>query len=87
MRGRDDHYYRIQSEKSVILSEKETLEKVYQSLLEEHRTLQTNLDDAVSEKEEALARLKEATREVGHVKNDKSDAALRGEVDRLRMEL
>ncbi|KAF7440925.1 hypothetical protein PC9H_001274 [Pleurotus ostreatus] len=83
----DDHYYRIQSEKSVILSEKETLEKVYQSLLEEHRTLQTNLDDAVSEKEEALARLKEATREVGHTRNDKSDAALRGEVDRLRMEL
>lgn len=85
--NRDDHYYRIQSEKSVILSEKETLEKVYQSLLEERRTLQANLDDAVSEKEEALARLKEATREVGHAKSDKSDAALRGEVDRLRMEL
>lgn len=38
----DDHYYQIQLERSRAFAEKETLEKVYQQLLEEHRKLQTN---------------------------------------------
>ncbi|KAI0646785.1 HOOK-domain-containing protein [Trametes meyenii] len=59
----DDHYYQIQSERSRILSEKETLEKVYQALLEEHRALQTNFDDVQSEKEDAVAQLRQAQRE------------------------
>ncbi|KAK7023834.1 HOOK protein-domain-containing protein [Favolaschia claudopus] len=84
----DDHYYQIQSERSQILSEKETLEKVYQSLLEEHRTLQTNYDDVVSEKDDAISRLRDARREVDSPRrSDKSDGALRGEIDRLRAEL
>jgi protein HOOK3 len=32
----------MQLERSRILSDKETLEKVYQNLLEEHRVLQSN---------------------------------------------
>ncbi|KAF8185017.1 HOOK protein-domain-containing protein [Mycena galopus ATCC 62051] len=84
----DDHYYQIQSERSQILSEKETLEKVYQSLLEEHRTLQTNYDDVLSEKDDAVARLRDARREVDSPRrSDKGDGALRGEIDRLRSEL
>ncbi|KAJ7470407.1 HOOK protein-domain-containing protein [Mycena latifolia] len=83
----DDHYYQIQSERSQVLSEKETLEKVYQSLLEEHRALQTNYDDVVSEKDDALARLRDVRREVDTKRSDKGDGMMRGEIDRLRAEL
>ncbi|KAJ6618243.1 HOOK protein-domain-containing protein [Mycena sp. CBHHK59/15] len=84
---RDDHYYQIQSERSQILSEKETLEKVYQSLLEEHRALQTNYDDVVSEKDDALSRLRDVRREVDSKRSDKADGMMRGKIDRLRAEL
>ncbi|KAF9001979.1 HOOK protein-domain-containing protein [Cyathus striatus] len=83
----DDHYYRIQSERSQIFSEKETLEKVYQALLEEHRALQTNYDDAVSEKDDARAQAAELRRQIDTRRSDKADAILRAEVDRLRAEL
>ncbi|TFK72592.1 HOOK-domain-containing protein [Pluteus cervinus] len=85
--GRDDHYYRIQSERSQIYSEKETLEKVYQTLLEEHRTLQTNYDDVLSEKEENVGKLRELQREVDSRRNEKTDVLMRAEIDRLRTEL
>lgn len=84
---RDDHYYQIQSERSQILSEKETLDQVYQALLEEHRTLQTNFDDAVSEKDDALSRLRDAQRDVNSQRNDKADIMMRAEIDRLRADL
>ncbi|KAI0362749.1 HOOK-domain-containing protein [Trametes cingulata] len=84
----DDHYYQIQSERSRILSEKETLEKVYQALLEEHRQLQTNFDDVVSEKEDALAQLRQAQREADSKRVDsRGDAMFRAEIDRLRADL
>ncbi|KAJ7074380.1 HOOK protein-domain-containing protein [Mycena amicta] len=83
----DDHYYQLQTEKSQILSDKETLEKVYQALLEEHRTLQTNHDDLVSEKDDTLAKLREARREADTRRSDKGDGMLRGEIDRLRADL
>ncbi|KAF8894385.1 HOOK protein-domain-containing protein [Infundibulicybe gibba] len=83
----DDHYYRIQSERSQIFSEKETLEKVYQTLLEEHRALQTNFDDMVSEKDDALSRLREVSREADSKRNDKTDALMKAEIDRLRIDL
>ncbi|KAJ7929345.1 HOOK protein-domain-containing protein [Mycena leptocephala] len=83
----DDHYYQIQSERSQILSEKETIEKVYQSLLEEHRSLQTNYDDVVSEKDDAVARLRDVRREADSKRSDKGDGMMRGEIDRLRAEL
>jgi hypothetical protein len=38
----DDNYYESQKERRKLASDKETLEKVYQTLLEEHRTLQTS---------------------------------------------
>ncbi len=84
---RDDHYYRIQSERSQIFSEKETLEKVYTALLEEHRALQTTHDDVVSEKEEAQAQARQLRREADTRRNDKSDVMMRAEMDRLRTEL
>ncbi|KAH9831013.1 HOOK-domain-containing protein [Rhodofomes roseus] len=84
----DDRYYVLQSERSKILSEKETLEKVYQTLLEEHRTLQTTYDDAVSEKDEAVAQLRQAQREADNKRGDsRGDAIMRAEIDRLRTEL
>jgi protein HOOK3 len=84
---RDDHYYQIQSERSQILSEKDTLNQVYQALLEEHRTLQTNYDDVVSEKDDVLARLRNTQRDVDSQRNDKADIMMRAEIDRLRTEL
>ncbi|KAG1835630.1 HOOK-domain-containing protein [Suillus variegatus] len=83
----DDHYYLIQSERSQILSEKETVEKVYQALLEEHRTLQTNYDDMISEKDDALTRLREAQRGIESRRNDNAYGMMRAEVERLRTEL
>lgn len=85
--SRDDHYYRIQSERSQIFSEKETLEKVYQALLEEHRALQTTHDDVLSEKEEAQAQLRQLRREADTRRNEKADVMMRTEMDRLRAEL
>ena len=84
---RDDHFYKIQSERSQVYSEKETLEKVYQMLLEEHRTLQTNLDDVIAEKEEALTRLREVRREIDNKRNDKAGVMMRAEIERLRADL
>lgn len=84
---RDDHYYRIQSERSAIHLEKETLEKVYQALLEEHRTLQTSYDDALSEKEDALAQLRQSKRDAETRRNEKADVMMRTEMDRLRTDL
>lgn len=83
----DDHYYRIQSERSQILAEKENTEKIYAALLEEHRTLQTNFDDVVSEKEDALSRLRELQHDVENRHHDKADTHMRAEIDRLRAEL
>ncbi|GAV99992.1 HOOK-domain-containing protein [Lentinula edodes] len=84
----DDHYYRIQLEKSAILNEKETLEKVYQTLLDEHRQLQTTHDDILSERGDLVAQLKEARREVDNRRNDgRADVMLRAEIDRLRADL
>ena len=85
--SRDDHYYRIQSDRSQILVEKETVEKVYSALLEEHRALQTNFDDLLSEKEDIFSRLHEAQRDIESRRNDKADAFMRAEIDRLRAEL
>lgn len=85
--GRDDHYYRIQSERSQIFSEKESLEKVYATLLEEHRALLAAHDDLTSEKEEAQTQLRQLARESDVRKNDKVDVLMRAELDRIRVEL
>lgn len=69
------------------MAEKDTLNQVYQTLLDEHRTLQTNYDDAVSEKEDAMARMRELQRDANTQRNDKADIMMRAEIDRLRAEL
>jgi protein HOOK3 len=70
-----------------VLTEKETIEKVYQQLLEDHRTLQTSFDDVASEKEDALARLRDLRRNMDNQRNEKADVFMRAEIDRLRVEL
>lgn len=77
----------IQSQRSQIFSEKVSLEKAYQTLLAEHRTLQTNHDDVLSDREEVHAQLRELKREIDVRQNEKSDVILRGEIERLRMDL
>ncbi|KAG9100611.1 hypothetical protein FS749_014201 [Ceratobasidium sp. UAMH 11750] len=83
----DDHYYQIQLERSRALAEKETLEKVYQQLLEEHRKLQTNFDDTTAEREEINSRLRDLRRQLDDRRHDKSDGIMRAEIDRLRADL
>ena len=84
---RDDHYYRVQSERSQVFSEKETLQRVYEALIEEHRTLQTNFDDVMHEKDDALARLRQLSHEADGRRNEKTDGIMRTEIERLRAEL
>lgn len=61
---------------------------MYQALLDEHRTLQTNFDDVVSEKEDALAQVRQAQREAENKRTDsRGDTMMRAEIDRLRSEL
>ena len=84
---RDDHYYQLQSERSRIQLEKEALEKAHQALLDDHRTLQTHLDDAQSERDEALARARELVQQVDTRRSDKTDVIMKAEMDRLRAEL
>ena len=60
---------------------------MYNQLLEEHRQLQTKYDDMEAEKEEAVARLRDANVEKDDRRNDRADTAMRAEIDRLRTEL
>ncbi|KAG9124675.1 hypothetical protein FRC07_010661 [Ceratobasidium sp. 392] len=83
----DDHYYQIQLERSKAFAEKETLEKVYQQLLEEHRKLQTNFDDTTAERDEVNSHLRDLRRQLDDRRHDKSDGIMRAEIDRLRADL
>ncbi|VDB96749.1 unnamed protein product [Peniophora sp. CBMAI 1063] len=83
----DDRFYQLQSERNRVFTEKDTLQKVYESLLEEHRGLQTSYDDMTAEKDEAVARAQRAEKEADFRRNDKSDTLMRAEIDRLRGEL
>ncbi|KAG8700904.1 hypothetical protein FRC09_005693, partial [Ceratobasidium sp. 395] len=83
----DDHYYQIQLERSKAFAEKETLEKVYQQLLEEHRKLQTNFDDTTAERDETNSHLRDLRRQLDDRRHDKSDGIMRAEIDRLRADL
>ncbi|KAG8733870.1 hypothetical protein FRC11_001080 [Ceratobasidium sp. 423] len=83
----DDHYYQMQLERSRALAEKDTLEKVYQQLLEEHRALQTNYDDAIAEKDELTSSVRDMRRQMDDRRHDKSDGIMRAEIERLRAEL
>ncbi|KAF5324552.1 hypothetical protein D9611_004474 [Ephemerocybe angulata] len=83
----DDHYYRVQSERSQLFLEKESLEKMYRELVEQRRQLQTAHDDVVSEKDEALSQLRVSRNEVDVRRNDKADVMLRAELDRVRVDL
>ena len=72
-----------------MFSEKETLEKVYSSLLEEHRALQTSHDDALAEKQEVQAQLRQLQKELDGRRNEKADGQgmMRVEMERLRGDL
>lgn len=85
--NRDDHYYQLQSERSRIQLEKEALDKAHQSLLEEQRTLQSQLDDALSERDDAFARARELSHQADTRRTDKADVIMKAEMDRLRAEL
>jgi len=61
---------------------------VYQTLLEEHRTLQSSLDDMTSERDDALGQVRQARREQDSYRGqDKADLHMRAEIDHLRGEL
>ena len=55
--------------------------------MEEHRLLQSNHDDLTSERDELGRRVRDLQREADTRRNEKSDALMRAEIDRLRAEL
>jgi protein HOOK3 len=67
--------------------EKEALEKAHQALMEEHRTLQSHLDDVISERDDASARMRELLQQADSRRSDKGDVILKVEIDRLRADL
>ena len=67
--------------------EKDALEKAHQALLEEHCSLQSQLDDVVSERDDASARAKELLHQADTRRSDKTDVIMKAEVDRLRADL
>jgi protein HOOK3 len=60
---------------------------VHQALLEEHRAIQSQLDDAVSERDDALARTRELQQQADTRRSEKADVMMKAEIDRLRAEL
>jgi protein HOOK3 len=86
-RYRDDHYYQLQSERSRLQLEKDALEKAQQALLEDHRSLQSQLDDILSERDDAFARTRELLHQADTRRSDKTDVTMKVDMDRLRAEL
>ena len=77
----------MQSEKCQILSEKDSLGKAYEALLEEHRQLQSNYDDVLSERDDISARFNQASKDVENRRSEKTDTLMKAEIDRLRTDL
>jgi protein HOOK3 len=67
--------------------EKEALEKAHETLIEDHRTLQSSLDDAISERDDALSRARDLLQQADSRRSDKGDVIMKAEIDRLRAEL
>ncbi|EEB90756.1 hypothetical protein MPER_10995, partial [Moniliophthora perniciosa FA553] len=84
----DDSLLLIQSKRAKIFAAKEHAEQAYQELLKEHRNLLTTHEDIVSERDEALAQVRQAKRDLDNRRVDnKADVMARAEIDRLRSEL
>jgi protein HOOK3 len=84
---RDDHYYQLQSERSRLQLEKDTLEKAHLVLVEDHRSLQSQLDDVLSERDDAFARTRELLHQTDTRRSDKTDVSMKADMDRLRADL
>jgi protein HOOK3 len=85
---RDDDFYRIQSEKSVIINQKYELQRQFEELERSQATLQKDYDEAVTEKEKLAKRLEVLDQHESDLqRSDKADAYMRSEIDRLRTEL
>jgi protein HOOK3 len=67
--------------------EKDALEKAHQALLEDHRSLQSQLEDVLSEKDDALARTRELLHQADTRRSDKADVGMKADMDRLRADL
>lgn len=63
------------------------MESAYAALLEEHRTLQSNHDDVVAERDDVVTRLRELRQDQESNRHERSDGLLRAEIDRLQTEL
>ncbi len=49
--------------------------------------IQSQLDDTVSERDDALARAREVLQQADNRRSDKADVMMKAEIDRLRTEL
>jgi protein HOOK3 len=67
--------------------EKDAIEKAHQTLIEDHRSLQSQLDDVLSERDDALARTRELLDQADTRRSDKADVSMKADMDRLRVDL
>ncbi len=67
--------------------EKDALEKAHQTLIEDHRSLQSQLDDVLSERDDAFARTRELLNQADTRRSDKADVSMKADMDRLRVDL
>ncbi|KIY68000.1 HOOK-domain-containing protein [Cylindrobasidium torrendii FP15055 ss-10] len=83
----DDNYYRLQFERSQLLSEKEDATGKYETLKEENTRLQNALDEL---KQEMQDKVREVHHEYASQQSEsegRMETALKGEIDRLRAEV
>ncbi|KAK4702513.1 hypothetical protein P7C70_g3710, partial [Phenoliferia sp. Uapishka_3] len=80
----DSEFYHLQHERSRLLSDKETIQVVYEELVRTYSTLKEDHEQALSSLALAEARAVEAETSG---KNDRADVAFKAEFDRLRTDL
>ena len=67
--------------------ERDEIEKAYLQLLEDHKTLQTTLDDTTSEAKDVSSQFEAYKRSVEESRNEQADVIMRQEIERLKVDL
>lgn len=70
-----------------MFAEKESIERMYNRLMEEHKATLAKQEELVSDRDEAVAQTKLLRQQMEGRRNEKSDIHLRAELDRVRSEL
>ncbi|KAI5474231.1 protein-nucleus import-related protein [Pseudohyphozyma bogoriensis] len=83
----DSEFYDLQHERSRLLSDKNTLQDVYEELMRNYRSLKDDHEEALGNLAAAEAKAADAVAKNDAGKNERADVAFKGEMDRLRNDL